>query len=61
MRRIVTLCTILLLTSVFAFSQNRKITGTVTGENGQPLSDVSVLVKGTQIGTVTNSSGSYTI
>lgn len=49
------------MTSVFAFSQNRKITGTVTGENGQPLSDVSVLVKGTQIGTVTNSSGSYTI
>lgn len=61
MRRIVTLCVVLLLTSVCAFSQNRTITGTVTGENGQPLSDVTVLVKGTQNGTVTSSNGTYSI
>lgn len=61
MRKIVTLCAILLFGAASAFSQNRTITGTVTGSEGQPLSDVSVLVKGTQTGTITNSNGYYTI
>ncbi len=61
MRRIIALCTILLLSAASAFSQNRTITGTVTDELGQPLPDVSVLVKGTQNGTVTNNLGLFKI
>ncbi|MBW7840725.1 MAG: TonB-dependent receptor plug domain-containing protein, partial [Chitinophagaceae bacterium] len=61
MRRFVMLCALLLLTSVYAFSQNRRVTGTVMGQDGQPLPDVSVVVKGTQTGTVTNSEGFYAI
>lgn len=61
MRRIVTLCVVLLLSSVCAFSQSRTITGTVTDANGAPVSDVTVLVKGTQQGTVTSSNGTYSI
>lgn len=61
MRRIAALCAILLLTTVGAFSQTRTITGTVTDEMGQPLPDVTVLIKGTQIGTVTNNNGIYSI
>lgn len=61
MRKILTICVILLFSSVYAFSQNRIITGTVTGESGQPLSDVSVIVKGTKTGTVTNLSGNFSL
>ncbi len=61
MRRIIALCTILLLSAASAFSQDRTITGTVTDELGQPLPDVSVLVKGTQNGTVTNNLGLFKI
>lgn len=51
----------LLFCSSYAFSQEKVITGTVTDENGQPLSDVSVLVKGTNQGTVTSSEGTYSL
>lgn len=37
------------------------ITGTVTGQAGQPLGGVSVAVKGTTTGTTTNSNGTYSI
>lgn len=44
------------------FSQDRTVTGTVsTAEEGQPLSGVSVLVAGTNIGTTTNADGRFTI
>lgn len=36
-------------------------TGTVTDQNGQPLPGVSVIVKGTTIGTVTDANGNYSI
>ena len=38
-----------------------RITGQVTGENGQPLSGANVVVVGTQIGTLTGADGRYTI
>ncbi len=44
-----------------AFAQDRTITGRVTDENNQPLSGVSVSLKNTQIGTVTNDNGGYSI
>lgn len=51
-------CTI---TSVFAIAQNR-ITGTVTSaQDAQPVSGASVIIKGTQAGTITASDGSFHI
>ena len=41
--------------------QNKTVSGKVTDTNGQPLPGVTVLVKGTTQGTVTNSNGTYTI
>lgn len=50
----------LLLTSIFA--QERTISGKVTdGTDGTPVPGVSVVVKGTTNGTVTDSDGRYTI
>lgn len=61
MRKFLTLLTILMLSGVFVFGQNKTITGKVTGDDGSPLSDVSVMVKGTKIGTVTNAAGVYSL
>jgi TonB-linked SusC/RagA family outer membrane protein len=52
---------VLLSAPFFAFSQNRQITGTVTDENGAPLPSVSVVQKGTNNGTVTGESGTFTL
>lgn len=41
--------------------QDIKITGKITGENGEPLSGVSVALKGTSIGTTTDNNGSFTL
>lgn len=41
--------------------QGRTITGNVTDESGQPLIGVTVLVKGTTIGTITGRDCSYTL
>jgi TonB-linked SusC/RagA family outer membrane protein len=41
--------------------QQQKITGTVTDEKGNPLPGVTVFVKGTTLGTLTDASGKYTI
>ncbi|MEO9210479.1 MAG: TonB-dependent receptor plug domain-containing protein, partial [Ginsengibacter sp.] len=59
MRKFLTLLTILMLSGAFVFAQNKTITGKVTDDNGAPLSDVSVMVKGTKIGTVTNAQGEF--
>lgn len=46
----------------FSFAQNRTITGTVSSsEDGGPLPGVSVLVKGTTLGTITGIDGDYSI
>ena len=42
-------------------SQQKKITGTVTDLQGQPMPGVTVLVKGTTAGTITDFDGNYTI
>lgn len=49
------------LNSNFAFSQNNKISGTVTDSNGEALIGVNVIVKGTDNGTITDINGSYNI
>jgi TonB-linked SusC/RagA family outer membrane protein len=42
-------------------AQDIKITGKVTGENSEPLSGVTVSVKGTSVGTSTDNNGNFTI
>ncbi|HLZ16810.1 MAG TPA: SusC/RagA family TonB-linked outer membrane protein, partial [Cyclobacteriaceae bacterium] len=42
-------------------AQDIKITGKVTGENGEPLSGVSITVKGSVVGTSTDNEGNFTI
>lgn len=42
-------------------AQDRTISGTVTSDDGMALPGVSVLVKGTTIGTVTDNSGKYSL
>ncbi|MEI6950432.1 SusC/RagA family TonB-linked outer membrane protein [Paraflavisolibacter sp. H34] len=44
-----------------ALAQNRTVSGTVTDSKGNPLPNVSVLVKGAKVGTTTGPDGRYTI
>ncbi len=41
--------------------QRRTISGKITDENGEPLAGVTIVVKGTTQGTVTNAEGEYTL
>ena len=41
--------------------QQRTVSGTVTDESGQPLPGVTVVIKGTTQGTVTNADGNYSL
>ena len=43
------------------FAQKQTIHGKVTDNNGNPLPDVSVMVKATRTGTATDKDGSFTI
>jgi TonB-dependent SusC/RagA subfamily outer membrane receptor len=49
------------LVSARASAQQKTVTGTVTDEGGGPLPGASVVIKGTSSGTLTNTSGAYTI
>ena len=51
----------LLVCSLTAFAQDHTITGKVLDENGQPLSLISVSVKGTHKAVNTADDGTYTI
>lgn len=62
MRKVLLLGLTLVLSTVFAFAQNRVITGTVTStEDGLGVPGATVLVKGTTIGTATDIDGKYSI
>jgi len=62
MKRLLVLFAFLVSASVMLFSQGVQITGTVTdAENGEALPGVSVVVKGTTIGAVTDFEGNYSI
>jgi TonB-linked SusC/RagA family outer membrane protein len=53
-------CFILISTSVYS-QQQLNISGTVKDQGGQPLPGVSVVVKGTTVGTVTNADGQFSL
>jgi len=53
---------ILILAAIMiAFNESRTITGRVLNNSGKPLAGVTVMVKGTKDGTITDINGSYKI
>jgi iron complex outermembrane receptor protein len=58
-RRAISLYLLLCCSAVFA--QNIKVTGKVTSVNKEPIPGVSVLLKGTQTGAITDPQGFFTI
>lgn len=61
MRKVFMLSVLLLCLSSLAWSQTRKVEGTVKGENGTPIAGASITLKGTNKGTVTNADGKFSI
>lgn len=55
------LALLLVLIAQLSFAQERSVTGTVTDNSGIPLPGVSILVKGTSLGTQTDFDGKFTI
>jgi len=60
MRKLVLLL-VLGVTISYAYSQNRTIAGVVTSQNKEPLPGVSITIPGTNLGTVTNSNGIFSL
>ncbi|MEY4538727.1 MAG: hypothetical protein RLZZ306_484 [Bacteroidota bacterium] len=52
---------VFLLSTFLTFAQDRRVTGKVTGGDGQGIPGVSVLLKGTQTGTSTDANGAFAI
>src|SRR5687768_10760968 len=54
---------LLIAVALFAFQAiaQRTVTGKVTDEKGLPLANVSVLVRGTTVGTITKNDGTYAL
>ncbi|MBK8088288.1 MAG: SusC/RagA family TonB-linked outer membrane protein [Chitinophagaceae bacterium] len=59
MRKLVSILFVLLVSGFTLMAQSKKVTGKVTDENGTPIANASVLVKGTSIGTTTNAEGMF--
>ena len=60
-KRFLPYCLIVVLVALnsIAYAQQRTVQGTVTDETGLPLPGVSIVVKGTTNGTITNADGNY--
>lgn len=61
MRRFLSLFTMLMLCGVFAFAQNRVVSGKVADKDGNPVPFASVKVKGSNVGLSADANGAYTI
>lgn len=59
MRKVMCILTMCLVLCGSAWAQ-KTVTGRVTGEDGQPIPGVSVVQKGSVIGTITDVDGKYT-
>ncbi len=51
----------IVMRSLSVFSQQKEITGKVTDDTGQPVMGATLVIKGTNNGTVTNFDGEYTL
>ncbi len=60
MRKIISTLLVALAFTLSATAQDRTVTGKVTDSEGAPLADVTVIIKGTNVGTRTNAAGIYT-
>ena len=62
MKRILLTCVSLMLLASVAFAQDRTVSGKVTGsDDGLPLPQVTILIKGTTNGTATDLDGNYNL
>jgi len=61
LRAVLVLFAVLVLQTAAVYSQQLTVSGTVTDNKGQPLAGVTVMVKGTTTGTITDESGRYTL
>ena len=52
---------VLMTLSLTTLAQDRRVTGKVTGSDGQGIPGVSIVLKGTATGTTTNADGAYAI
>lgn len=60
MKQLIVMFSFLLFT-VSVFAQTKVVTGKVTDENGAPVTNVTVFVKNTSMGTTTKADGTYSI
>jgi hypothetical protein len=60
MRKILFVSILLMLVGFVSWAQ-RTVTGSVTDASGQPITGLSVQVKGTLVGTISREEGSYTL
>ncbi len=60
MKKFIYMCVILLVCSNQMLAQ-KMVTGTIKDEKGTPLPNVSIVVKGTSVGTITKSDGTYSL
>ena len=61
MKKILQIVSVLLLVVTCAFAQTKTVSGTITESNGTPLPGVSVVVKGTSTGSVTDANGQFSL
>lgn len=61
MRRFLALFTMLMLCGVFAFAQNRVVTGKVTNSDGNPLASATVQIRNTSTGVAADANGVFSI
>jgi len=61
MKKHIFICLLMIFSSLCIFAQTSKISGTVSDKNGVPLPGVTIVVKGTTKGTVTDVNGKFSI
>ena len=59
--RVLVLLACLFASFTLAMAQTRRVTGTVVDEAGDPIIGASVLVKGTNTGTITDVEGNFVL
>jgi len=52
---------ILAITPTLAAAQGGTVTGTISGQNGNPLQEAHILVTGTSVSALTGADGKYTL